>query len=112
MTTSTLIIDYLGEGTFAARPVTPNVSTGCMAIYYATDTTTLYGWDGAVWLTIGGPTGSTGSTGPTGASGDTGPTGDTGSTGPSGGPTGPTGDTGATGPTGLDRKSTRLNSSH
>src|SRR2546422_10895083 len=102
MTSSTLIIDYLGEGAFSSRPASPNVPAGCMAIYYATDTTTLYGWNGAAWLTIGGPTGGTGPTGPTGPTGTTGATGATGAGGGGGatGATGPTGTGGATGATG------------
>ena len=35
---STNIVQYLGAGTAASRPVTPAVFAGCMALYYATDT--------------------------------------------------------------------------
>lgn len=49
MTSGTLITDYLGRGTFAARPVTPPVPTGGMAFYYATDFPALYVWDGSAW---------------------------------------------------------------
>lgn len=52
------LIDYLGEGLFSARPVTPNLATGALGLYYATDTNTLYAWDGSAWDTVGG--GSTG----------------------------------------------------
>lgn len=122
--TSSRLVDYLGEGTLAARPASLNLATGCLGLYYATDNTTLYIWNGAAWVTFsggggGGATGPTGPTGPTGAgvTGPTGPTGPTGagvtgatgSTGPTGatgpgvgatGPTGPTGPTGATGTAG------------
>ena len=56
MTSGTLITDYLGRGTFAARPVTPPVQTGGTAIYYATDTAVLYVWNGTVWVNTGGAT--------------------------------------------------------
>lgn len=55
MTThSSLITDYMGYGTHAARPATPNVASGCLAIYYETDTTSTFGWNGSAWVTLGG----------------------------------------------------------
>ena len=51
---STLITQYLGEGTAASRPATPSVATGCIAFYYATDTSTLSVWNGSSWGSVGG----------------------------------------------------------
>lgn len=59
MTThSTLISDYVGVGTLAARPTTPNITGTAQALYYATDTTTEYAWNGSAWVAIGGTGGS------------------------------------------------------
>lgn len=54
MSNSTSIIDYLGEGTLAARPATPPVASGIAALYYATDNNTLYVWNGSAWAAAGG----------------------------------------------------------
>jgi hypothetical protein len=88
MPASTLITDYLGKGLAAARPVTPPIASGAIALWFATDTLITSAWNGTAWvdITVSGPTG------PTGATGATGPTGPTGSTGP----TGPIGLTGTT----------------
>ncbi len=51
---STLITQYLGEGTAASRPATPSVAAGCIAFYYATDTSTLSVWNGSSWVAAGG----------------------------------------------------------
>lgn len=59
MATSTLITDYLGVGTHAARPATPNVPTGVTALYYETDTTNTFAWTGAAWVQINGAGGGT-----------------------------------------------------
>lgn len=59
MATSTLITDYLGEGTHAARPASPNVPTGATALYYETDTTNTFAWSGAAWVQINGAGGGT-----------------------------------------------------
>ncbi len=48
------LIDYLGEGLFSARPAAPDLAAGALGLYYATDTNTLYAWDGSAWDTIGG----------------------------------------------------------
>ncbi len=52
------LIDYLGEGLFSARPAAPDLAAGALGLYYATDTNTLYAWDGSAWDTIGGGGGS------------------------------------------------------
>ncbi|GBQ90402.1 hypothetical protein AA13595_2883 [Gluconacetobacter johannae DSM 13595] len=44
---STLITDYFGYGAAAARPATPNIPSGCLGFYYATDIGQVYAWDGA-----------------------------------------------------------------
>ena len=44
---SGLIIDYLGFGAIADRPVTPSLHTGALGLYWATDEDILYVWDGA-----------------------------------------------------------------
>jgi hypothetical protein len=67
VSTSTIIQDYIGRGTFAARPATPPVSPGGIAFYFATDTVVLYMWTGAAWVIVGSGTG--GSAAPVGASG-------------------------------------------
>ena len=53
MASSTLITDYMQYGTLASRPVTPNTPTNCSPLYYATDTSSLYIWDGA-WVQVTG----------------------------------------------------------
>lgn len=63
MTTSTQITDYMGRGTHAARPTTPNVPSGGTAIYFETDTTNTFAWDGSGWVQING--GGGGGTSPT-----------------------------------------------
>ena len=64
MTTATTIITYLAEGTHAARPAAPNVPTGCIAIYYETDTTNTFLYDpaGATYHQINGGGGGGGLT--------------------------------------------------
>lgn len=59
MTSSTLITDYIGHGTHAARPATPNVPTACSPLYYETDTLKTFIWSGSAWVAIS----STASTG-------------------------------------------------
>jgi len=41
----------------AGRPASPNVPSGGIAFYYATDTTTLFQWDGAAWQGVSTGTG-------------------------------------------------------
>lgn len=45
----TIVTTYLGAGTHAARPATPNVPSGTLALYYETDTTQLFEWGGSAW---------------------------------------------------------------
>jgi hypothetical protein len=52
MTASTSIFDYVGRGTHAARPATPNINSGGTAAYYETDTTNAFMWSGAAWVQI------------------------------------------------------------
>lgn len=40
--------NYFGAGTFAARPVTPLITNGATALYWATDTAHLYAWSGPI----------------------------------------------------------------
>ena len=47
------LIDYLGYGLLSARPVAPDLYTGTLGIYYATDTGLAYMWDGATWTRAG-----------------------------------------------------------
>lgn len=49
---SGLLVDYLGVGLAADRPVAPDIYTGALALYFATDTGILSGWDGAAWETL------------------------------------------------------------
>lgn len=51
---SSIITEYLGSGLASARPVTPDVASGVLALYYATDTNTLSVWDGSAWDDVGG----------------------------------------------------------
>lgn len=52
MVTSTIITDYVAEGTHAARPATPNIPAGATSIYYETDTTNTFAWSGSAWVQI------------------------------------------------------------
>lgn len=54
MTSSTIITDYTGHGTHAARPATPNIPAGATALYYETDTTNTFVWTGSAWTQING----------------------------------------------------------
>ena len=61
MSNSTLIIDYIGYGAAASRPVTPSVASGVLALWYSTDTQELDGWTGAAWVnltSVGGAAGN------------------------------------------------------
>lgn len=71
---STLIKDYLGYGTHAARPATPPVASGVTAIYFETDTLTAFAWNGSAWQQIstsggGGGVGSVTASAPIASSG-------------------------------------------
>lgn len=48
------LVDYLGSGLIAARPVTPVLITAGLGLWYATDTNTLSAWDGATWENVTG----------------------------------------------------------
>lgn len=50
MSASTLVNDYVGRGLLSARPTTPNINAGALAIYYATDTALAYYWNGSAWV--------------------------------------------------------------
>ena len=71
MASSTLITDYIQNGTHAARPASPNVPTTCSPLYYETDTTTLFVWTGAAWVAVGGasPANPTATAGPAAVNG-------------------------------------------
>lgn len=55
--TSTLITDYIAEGTHAARPTTPNVPAGASSLYYETDTSNTFAWSGSAWVQVNGGAG-------------------------------------------------------
>ncbi len=59
MTAATTIFDYVGRGTHAARPVTPNINSGGTALYYETDTTNSFIWSGSAWVQVNGVAGIT-----------------------------------------------------
>lgn len=50
--TTTLITDYVGRGSHAARPVTPDIPAGATALYYETDTGNSFVWTGSIWLQV------------------------------------------------------------
>lgn len=52
MSHSTLITDYLGTGTAASRPVAPNLPTGCLGVWLASDTGEASLWNGSTWQDI------------------------------------------------------------
>lgn len=54
MAASTSILDWLGKGTHAARPATPPISTGGIALYYETDTFNTFIWTGSAWSQLNG----------------------------------------------------------
>lgn len=62
MTTSTNLVDYIGQGTLAARPASPSLNPDTFGLYWSTDVSQLSLWDGA-WnenvLTGGGSSAST-----------------------------------------------------
>lgn len=45
---------YVGHGTHAARPASPNVASGVSPVYYETDTTNTFLWTGSAWTQING----------------------------------------------------------
>jgi hypothetical protein len=46
------VTTYFAAGTLASRPATPLVAAGCMALYYATDTLSLYCYANGAWHSI------------------------------------------------------------
>jgi hypothetical protein len=44
--------DYLGIGTHAARPAALDLATGCLGIYYETDTGDIHVWNGSIWVQV------------------------------------------------------------
>ena len=52
------LVDWLGSGVIADRPATPDLMTGALGLWYATDTDTLSAWDGATWEDVAGGGGS------------------------------------------------------
>ncbi len=54
MTTSSIIIDFLGEGTAASRPASLTINPAALGIYYATDTMALSLWNGSGWDSFSG----------------------------------------------------------
>lgn len=57
---STDIIQFLGSGPIASRPVSLNIYPGTLGLWYATDVGAeqLSVWDGAVWADVAGGTGA------------------------------------------------------
>lgn len=49
---SGLLINYLGQGIAADRPVAPDVHPSAIAFWYSTDTTELDFWDQTAWVPI------------------------------------------------------------
>jgi hypothetical protein len=45
------LIDYMGYGEISARPAAPDLFTGTLGFYWATDENKLYAWDGA-WAEV------------------------------------------------------------
>ena len=45
------LIDYIGYGLIADRPASPDLFTGMLGLYWATDEDKLYAWDGA-WAEV------------------------------------------------------------
>jgi len=57
---STLISDYFGCGTHAARPASLSLASGCCGLYYETDTNAVFAWNGSAWISVisgSGPSG-------------------------------------------------------
>ena len=50
MAASTLITDYIGYGTHAARPASPTLPSGGMGLYLESDTGCLFIWNGSIWV--------------------------------------------------------------
>lgn len=48
------LIDYLGTGVIADRPVSLTLHPDTLGLWWATDTEILSAWDGTVWTDVGG----------------------------------------------------------
>lgn len=48
--TSTNLLDYFGQGLAAARPVTPDLHSDAIGLYWATDTNQLSMWAEGAWV--------------------------------------------------------------
>ena len=48
------IVDYLGHGDAADKPVSLTLTTGAIGVWYSDDTGVFEVWDGAGWNTVGG----------------------------------------------------------
>jgi hypothetical protein len=49
---SGLITNYMAIGLASARPVSPTITSGAAAFYFATDTLVLSTWSGAAWVNL------------------------------------------------------------
>lgn len=56
MAYSSIITDYLGQGTIAARPGTLAIAPTALGFYYADDTDVLALWNGTTWVAVGAGT--------------------------------------------------------
>lgn len=55
---SGLLVDYLGHGNIASRPVSPTLFAGSIGLWWSDDTSAFSLWDGSTWHNIGGGGGS------------------------------------------------------
>ena len=46
------LVDYLGKGLAADRPVSLTLHPDALGLYYSTDTGDVDGWDGTMWVTL------------------------------------------------------------
>lgn len=53
------LVDYLGGGLIANRPVSLTLVAGAIGLWWATDTSTLSVWDDGAWADVAGGTGMT-----------------------------------------------------
>lgn len=48
------LIDYMGFGTFAARPASLTLAPNVLGLYWASDTNAVYIWNGSAWVAFPG----------------------------------------------------------
>ena len=48
------LIDYMGYGTFAARPASLTLAPNVLGLYWASDTNAVYIWNGSAWVAFPG----------------------------------------------------------